>query len=80
MDYTVDRKNSLPNSRDHFNNDNRHGNAIQGLSALNPLCGIDGARNPNDSENRGRNMEENRMSLSGAVNHTKEPNSNSFHN
>ena len=76
-DYRIDRQNSIQNnSRIHYLNDGS--NAIQGLSALNPLTAIDGVRNPNDSEGRASNIrEDTRQSLSAAVNlhdEAKEPN------
>ena len=67
-DYRIDRQNSIQNnSRIHYLNDG--GNAIQGLSALNPLTAIDGVRNPNDSEGRASNIRvDSRQSLSATVN------------
>ena len=56
-DYRIDRQNSIQNnSRIHYLNDG--GNAIQGLSGMNPLTAIDGVRNPNDSLGRASHIRE----------------------
>ena len=64
----IDRQNSIQNhSRIHYLNDG--GNAIQGLSALNPLTAIDGVRNQNDSVGRASHIrEDTQRSLSATVN------------